>query len=622
MSYATTTREGTLMATKKLLELTVKELEALVKKYKIAYYDGKPLISDAKYDEIENTLRRESPNSTALKVDSPKVRKEHVKLPYRMGSMTKIKDPDVVEKFLEANPGPYVLSDKLDGVSIEIANTDGTTRAYTRGRDGAWGLEITSLLPHMNVPKKLAKGVAVRAEMIMPLSKFNAKWSKEVNDGGFENPRNLVAGATNAHRNELSKTIKDIHVVAYELLNPRIKVSSQFKELVKLGFEVAHNQVVDECDYSMLVEILKGRKKKSKYEIDGLIITTDQKHPINKSDNPDWSRAFKAHDPDAIKSVKVVGVLWTISKHGLLKPRVEIEPTRLSGVTVTYATGHNAKYIKDNKIGPGAVIKIVRSGEVIPYIMDVIKPGSNSMPKNIDYSWTSTGVDIVTTTVTSDQKVKQLGNFFSTLGVEDMQLGTIQRLYDDGLNTVKKVIQATPSRFLKVEGIQDKTANKLYRNIQAAIDKPELPILMDASGCFGRGFGTRKSLAILKAIPNFMTAKVTEEKLHTVPGFSGITAKQFIKGLDAFKKFLDVTGIEYSIPKEKKVKQTGDKFKGQFVTLTGFRDDDLANWITSQGGTMVDYSKKTTVLIYKDGKENSKTANFSGKLIPLSKIKR
>ena len=42
-------------------------------------------------------------------------------------------------------------------------------------------------------------------------------------------------------------------------------------------------------------------------------------------------------------------------------------------------------YIIDNKIGPGTIIKLVRSGEVIPHILEVIKSSKEPQLPNISY---------------------------------------------------------------------------------------------------------------------------------------------------------------------------------------------------------------------------------------------
>ena len=68
----------------------------------------------------------------------------------------------------------------------------------------------------------------------------------------------------------------------------------------------------------------------------------------------------------------VVDVIWSPSKDGYLKPRIRVDPVQVGGVTIEYTTGFNGAFIRDNKIGVGAKVKLIRSGDVIPYIEEVI----------------------------------------------------------------------------------------------------------------------------------------------------------------------------------------------------------------------------------------------------------
>jgi len=96
-----------------------------------------------------------------------------------------------------------------------------------------------------------------------------------------------------------------------------------------------------------------------------------------------FSFAFKIDGE--IKEVSVIRIEWSISKHNKIIPVIVIEPTLISGVIIEKITGNNAKYILDNKIGKGSIIEVVRSGEVIPKVMSVLKSKFNivnDFPKN------------------------------------------------------------------------------------------------------------------------------------------------------------------------------------------------------------------------------------------------
>ena len=163
------------------------------------------------------------------------------------------------------------------------------------------------------------------------------------------------------------------------------------------GFKTPRYELIKtkKINEDFLMNMLPEWKKESKYEIDGLIITQNQFHERNEDGNPDYSRAFKM-DLDEQRGIgEVEEILWEVSRHGKIIPRIKIKPIKIGLVTIQKATAFNAKYIKDNNLGPGAVVNIIRSGDVIPYIESVIKvaPDGPSMPY-LKYKWHPGGYDI------------------------------------------------------------------------------------------------------------------------------------------------------------------------------------------------------------------------------------
>mgnify|MGYP000433095086 CR=1 FL=1 len=94
--------------------------------------------------------------------------------------------------------------------------------------------------------------------------------------------------------------------------------------------------------------------------IDGIICINDAIYPRSRG-NPAHAFAFKMVLSDQVAESTVVDVIWTPSKDGYLKPRVQIEPINLGGVCIEYATGFNGSFINDNKI-------LFAEGNVIKYI--------------------------------------------------------------------------------------------------------------------------------------------------------------------------------------------------------------------------------------------------------------
>lgn len=593
--------------------LTTKELEDAITVANESYYNtGESLISDQVYDILVERLKKIKPTSKVLKQVGAPVRGKKVKLPYWLGSMDKIKsDEKLLDNWMSVYKGPYVISDKLDGISCLMVYSGGKISLYTRG-DGEYGQDISHLskLCNMSIDKlvKSKQGVAIRGELVMPKKSFK-KYQKEMS-----NARNMVAGIVNSKPESVNKKYAaDVDFVAYEVIEPWIKPSKQMKLLKKWGLNVVYYDIYQDISVEILDDILKTRKKKSIYEIDGIIITDDNKHTRNKYGNPAYAFAYKGISETA--NVKVLEVLWKASKDGYLIPTVRFQKVKLSGAELKLATGFNAKFIVDNNIGKGAIITIVRSGDVIPYILDVIKPAEKpDLPDDVDYEWDKNYTHIILTNPEENKDViiGRLTKFVRYLGVENMSEGLITRLVEAGYDTIPKIVTMTVDDFLSLEGFQERLASKLDHNLQEALSKLNLLTLMAASNIFGHGFGERKIKKILDAYPNIAHeySKKTHQnwfnKLMALEGFDTITVNHFLEALPKFQTFYkEMSKLINVKPYQKKVKKKG-LFKDQVVVLTGFRSKDIQDFIEREGGRMAgSISKNTTLLIYNDGEEST-----------------
>lgn len=594
----------------------VNELEDLVRRCSQEYYNtGKFLkykgvtYTDKIFDELVDELKELYPKSDVLKMVGAPVKKQKVKLPFYMGSLDKMK-PDTAASWLASSKGPYFASDKLDGVSIElIYSTNGKTKAYTRG-DGTIGQDISHLVPHLKVPD-LKVDLAVRGEIIMSREKFKS-WSED-----FENARNMMSGLVN--RKDVHKGIKDADVVIYEQLEPRGQPSKTLANLKAKGFHIAPGKVYETLTVEILSNLLVQRKKESKYEIDGLVIVLDKNNPLNLDGNPKWGRAFKQTMEEDILETTVINVEWNPSKNGLLKPRVQVKPVRLSGATVNFATGFNAKFINDNKIGPGAVIRLTRSGDVIPHITEIVKPAAKAQQPSSEfkYEWSKNKVDYVLTNATEfdDYVIKRIVAFFKTIGVEYFSEGLVERFMGYGYDTVGKLIKAKASDFLKIEGIQETMAKKIYNNIQQSIINVPLAKLIAATNIYPNMGETRITM-VLDVYPDILytyqtksPSSLAETIASKVPGFSALTAKNFVDGLPKVEKWLKAhPEVTYDQHKKKKVIK-GGSLEGQQVVFTGFRSKEGEEKIIKLGGTVGSgVSSKTTLLVVKDKSSTSDKA--------------
>ena len=552
-------------------------------------------ISDTLYDLIEDALKE---NSVELPVGAPVVGKTKVKLPYKMPSLDKIRSGEgTVAKFSTRNKGPYIVSDKLDGVSIEIVYTkDDGIKAYTRG-DGTTGQDISFLVPHLNLPK-LKTNLAVRGEVIMQKSAFD-QFADE-----FRNARNLTSGILNTKG--VHSAIKHVDVVCYEVLAPFGVPSEQLARLKAYGLKVVPHTVVGRLTDDVLSTMLKQRRAKSRYELDGLVVCRDAKNTPPADGNPSYAVAFKQDSEGNLAQTTVVKVWWEVSKHRVLKPRLEIEPVQLSGVEVKFCTAYNAAYIRDHLLGPGAVISVTRSGEVIPKVLEVIKPAKTAQMPTEPCAWNKTNVDLVLTEDVqhTGSEVKAIDAFLSQgLGVEHVAGGILARVYESGLTTISSILRAKQSDFLKVEGVKDTMAAKIYSQIRKGCENADINKVAANSGIFGHGMGSRRVAVITDKYDLFELSKKPVSRIFesvvALPGFSDITAKQFATNLPKFIAWVSALPITFS--KVVKAKVSGSKLSGQNVCFTGVRDSALESLIVDQGGTIVSgVNSRTTHLICKD----------------------
>jgi NAD-dependent DNA ligase len=277
----------------------------------------------------------------------------------------------------------------------------------------------------------------------------------------------------------------------------------------------------------------------SEYDIDGLIVTDDNKHDRNTEGNPKYSRAFKL---DLKKyETEVIDVEWRPSKDGLLKPVVIYEPVVIGGNVNTRATCNNARYIINNNIGKGAIIKIIRTNDVLPKIVGVVKPAKIMVFPDNDYDWNSTNVEFVLVNKDDHEEViiQRLVRFFTTLKVENLSEGLLRKLYQNGFTTINSILSMTVDDLLEIDGFKTTLANKIYNNIHSIIDKPiPLEKLMTASNTFQNGFAEKKLKGVVIAYPDLINNPPTVDDIISLSGWNEKTAIPFIKRLPDFIDFL------------------------------------------------------------------------------------
>ena len=550
-------------------KMGIDDLARVLREASDAYYNnGQIIISDVVFDVAQARLEHIDPDNEALNDIGAPMKGNKVKLPYWMGSLTKQKDdPKALVKWIKTYKDSYVVSDKLDGNSGMFCwdPTNGP-KMYSRG-NGEYGCDISVLLQYINgIPaafKGLGKGkgksvpIAVRGELIIS----KASWDPSMG----ANARNVVAGVLHTSSPDAAVASK-VDFVVYELVEPNMKPSDAFAHLKSLGFNVVWNIVKTGLEHDDLSSILVERRKISPYEVDGIVVMHNEYHPIVRQKNPPYGFAMKSvvlHDE---AEVLVTMVEWNRSKDNYLKPIVHFNTVALNGVRISKATGYNAAYIETNKIGVGSRLIIIRSNDVIPKIMRILKvaaDGEGDLPEGegSTWHWSTNHVDaIYDGDDDAELIVKQMQHFAKTLEMEGIGPGKVKQLFDGGVDTLIKFVHATFNDILGVDGFKERSANIAAEAIKKGIRNAirDEVLLMKASNIFGRGLGETKLRLIVQQYPDLLTLKtsvstktktngkgkakrltVTVADLVVIEGIGATTATDFVERLPKYYAFVD-----------------------------------------------------------------------------------
>jgi len=405
------------------------------------YAVGDSFIEDNEYDALYLIAERLDPADVYFTGVGSEVRGGKIKLPYEMGSLNQVQVGDITDWVKKNNleKERLVITDKMDGTSAMLVyNESGKPQiAYSRG-NGTEGADITRhIFKITNTPLFVSGKLVVRAEVEMTETSFEFlkdKVKRHSSNEPYKNARNMVSGLMN--RKENPDIVYDhLTVVAYEVVGWNESKTEQLQKLVEEGFDITHYTTISgsELTDKTLAEYVTIRKNELDYAIDGIVIDVDseakraQMNPTRDTLNPAYSIKYKVTDESNLVIATVRGVTWNVSKHGFLKPQVNIEPVELVGVTISNATGFNARFIEQHGIGKGAKVKLTRSGDVIPFITGVVESVTPDMPTE-DCEWNETGVDLVLTNKDDSEEVviNQNIDFFMKIEAQMLKEGTVR----------------------------------------------------------------------------------------------------------------------------------------------------------------------------------------------------
>lgn len=614
-----------LFTNKNFDDVSTDELVSILTLADDLYYNDsseESFLSDSQYDTLYQYTKTIDPTNQYFLGVGSLVRGGKVKLPYQMGSLDQIYTGDIIKYVASNNLSQIasVLSHKLDGNSaMAIWNASGNFQiGYSRG-NGIDGADLTrhlTLIP--SVPKTIntTESFVVRGEVIIKTSNFAKVQDIVKTRGGkqYKNPRNAVSGLMNAKEN-VSTVYQYIDFVAYEIVGSSLSKEEQLKLLSSMGFLTAKYEtyLFGDLTDDILSNILQIAKATTEYEIDGLVIDVDpadkraEMNPTRDTLNPAYSVKFKITDGANIIATKVIDIEINVSKDGYLKPRVNVEPVDVLGVTVQWATGFNMKFVYDNRLQPGSIVHICRAGDVVPFLHHV-EPSTvdfeeftnwflNKVSQFGEYDWTETGVDIVLVNASENDtaRFEQLVAFFDSLDVSNLGEGNLRKIFDAGFETPEQVLMLTLEDICLIVNSKP-IGKKIFTGLHSKLTNIPLYKLMGAHPAFGRGVGVRKMKMLYDGFSGDMTKCVDLNSIVNVDGFDEKTAKKIVKGYPVFMEFLDYVSQVVTI--QQYVAPVIGKFTSNVFVFTGFRSPALEKQIQELGGKVgSSVSSKTSYVV-------------------------
>jgi DNA ligase (NAD+) len=373
--------------------IRIKELRALVEKYRDAYYQqDQSLISDAEYDLLEQELKKlealepqglGDPLTTKVGSGSGSVF-DPVIHGQKMMSLDNVFDTEGFLAWAErVGPGPYLCEPKIDGLAVSLTYKDGVlVRAATRG-DGEVGEDITqNAMTIQGVPHRLSGDnhpelVEVRGEVFFELEDFAKLNARIVSQGGkpFANPRNSASGslrqkdpAVSASR-PLKMLVHGFGVWSADVVSQ----SAVYQKLTEWGLPTTKRYQVLETPKLVLAFIaeLEATRPTIEHEIDGVVIKVDdlatQEMLGSTSRAPRWAIAHK-YPPEQINT-KLLDIKVSIGRTGRATPFAVLVPAVVAGSQVEFATLHNQEQVKSKGVLIGDTVVLRKAGDVIPEIL-------------------------------------------------------------------------------------------------------------------------------------------------------------------------------------------------------------------------------------------------------------
>jgi DNA ligase (NAD+) len=475
-----------------------RDLAAQIDRHRGLYARGVPELVDADYDALEAQLRALLEQHPDVVLDDNPLERpwapelvpgQTIRHSRPMLSLEKATAPEQLEAFVARFPGQrFLVTPKLDGISLAVAYQDGELdHVATRG-DGRDGERVTdkAALVVLNLPRSVpAEGrVEVRGEAVMLRSVWQA-YNDTHPDRPLTNPRNAAAG-TLVHKSpeQCVAEGRTLLLHAFDLDEPGAPDGDVSHRLAELGFEVPDVfPAGDAEEVRRAVEAIGERRTEYDFDIDGAVIRLASRRAYAAagatSAAPRGALAWKY--PAEERTTVLRAVTWPVGKIGRVVPRAEVEPVFVGGTTVTYASLHNPRLVTERDIRIGDTVRIMRRGDVIPFIAGSVpeQRTGGEQPIALPTDCPSCGTPLVTRGTGEElwcenlqcpaQAVRRLIHWASRHAADMEGVGTtwIEKLAEDGvLERPSDFYALTAERLVTYERMGDTLATAMTASIE------------------------------------------------------------------------------------------------------------------------------------------------------------
>ena len=540
----------------------MKELVELLNRYADEYYTkDAPSVSDSEYDQLYRELvELETAHPEDVLPESPTHRVGGVVLKgftkyqhqYPLYSLQDAFSREELEAFdqrvrKEFPSVHYVCELKIDGLSISLTYENGIlVTGATRG-DGSIGEDITENLKRVkDIPLVLPEpiSITVRGECYMPRASFDRvnQVRQENGEPEFANPRNAAAGTLRQLDTKIVAK-RNLATFLYQEVSPTDKTSQEevLEKLAQLGFVVNQERVLakDMDQIWSFIQKVAQLREGLPYDIDGIVIKVDdlaiQEELGFTVKAPKWAIAYKF--PAEEKEARLLSVDWTVGRTGVVTPTANLTPVQLAGTTVSRATLHNVDYIAEKDIHQDDTVIVYKAGDIIPAVLRVVTDKRVSdLPLAIPTNCPSCQSQLLhfedevalrcINPLCPAQIKEGLIHFASRDAMNITGLGpaVVDKLFANHLVAdVAGIYRLTVEDLLTLEGVKEKSAEKLYDAIQASKENSAEKLLF---GLGIRHVGSKVSQILLQEFHDLdQLATADPERIAAIDSLGMVVAE-------------------------------------------------------------------------------------------------